>query len=165
MKNRLHKLFSFLGTALLGLLGFSSCGSGLIDGGDLPDLRVEYGTPNCNFKVDITVVDESGKSLEGIKVIPAGIENKSGGLSQQDVAMLRGKDTLSTDGKGRAVHTYRIFSSPEQFKIYFEDMDGDLNGGFFAKDSAEFTPVKTGEGKGWYRGEWTVSGKKTLKKK
>ena len=86
MKATFHKFFSSLGTFVLGLFGFASCDGSFIDG----PVICEYGTPNCDFKVDVTVVDESGKALEGIKVIPGGVANPGGGRSQQDVAMLFG---------------------------------------------------------------------------
>ena len=174
MKSFYKKFFPAVLSAVFSILGFAGCKGDLVvfeDDTESTDhkekeFRAAYGTPNCDFKVDVTVVDEKGQPLEGIKVIPAGIENMRSGRTLQDCAMLMGKDTLTTDSKGKATHTYNIFSSPEKFKIYFEDLDGDQNGGSFAKDSAEFIPVRTGERKdSWYSGEFTVSGVKVLKKK
>lgn len=150
MKHIFKKILSVIGPSVLGFLGFSACEI-------IPDVT-EYGTPNCNYKVDITVVDESGNHLEGIRVIHALMDVESG-MSEKDYMMTVGKDTLLTDAKGKAVHTYNIFSAPKHSKVYFEDGNGT-----FRRDSMEFTPVKTGEGKGWYSGEWTISGTKKMKK-
>ena len=155
MKNFFKKTLSVVGTTVLGVLGFSSC--------DPFITRCEYGTPNSSFKVDLTVLDENGKALEGIKVIPA--EGEYHGLDEYSFKMSQGQDTLVTDSSGKAGRTYRVMVPPDKLKVYFEDKDGSLNGGSFAKDSAEFVSEKTGKGDNhWYNGEWTVSGTKKLKK-
>ncbi len=159
MRNKIKSAMTSIASMILGALGFAGCAGGL-DPDDPGVFMDMYGTPTCSFKVNVTVVDENGKALEGIKVIPAGV-GKNSGMDERSSMMLSGKDTLSTDSKGVVSRTYRLFSSPEKLKIYFEDTAN----GAFVKDSAEFTPVKTGEGKGWYKGEWTVSGKKALNKK
>ena len=174
MKSFYKKFFPAVLSAVFSILGFAGCKGDLVvfeDDTESTDhkekeFRAAYGTPNCDFKVDVTVVDEKGKALEGIKVIPAGIEEiRGGGSTFQDNAMLMGKDTLTTASKGKATHTYNIFSSPEKFKIYFEDLDGNLNGGSFAKDSMDFAPVQTKKGDNhWYSGEYTISGTKKMKK-
>ena len=157
-----NKVISLIGPAVLSALGFSSCDP-LIN---IIDPPAEYGTPNCRFKVDMSVQDESGKALKGIKVIPAGTEDKVHGLDENGFLMSQGKDTLVTDASGKVSRTYWLFSAPEKLKVYFEDPDSDNNGGSFARDSAEFVPSKTGEGdKHWYNGEWTISGTKKLRKK
>ena len=155
------KVISLIGPAVLAALGFSSCDPII----NIIDPPCEYGTPNCNFKVDLTVQDENGKALKGIKVIPAGTVDEIHGLDENGNLMSQSKDTLVTDASGKVSRTYWLFSAPEKLKVYFEDPDGDLNGGSFARDSAEFVSTKTGEGnKHWYQGEWTLSGTKKPKK-
>ena len=154
MRKNLKKLLSAAGAAILGILGFTSCDH---------VLRCEYGTPNCNFKVDLTVQDEAGKPLKDIKVVPVG--DGLNGIDEAGFMMSQNKDTISTDASGKAQKTYSLFSPPTKVTIIFEDKDGELNGGNFKKESAEFTPVKTGKGdNNWYSGEYTVSGTVKLKK-
>lgn len=62
MKKSFAKLTAAIGPALLSMLGFSGCDDGIWNN------RCEYGTPSCDFKVDLTVVDESGKGIKGIRV-------------------------------------------------------------------------------------------------
>ena len=128
-----------------------------------------YGTPHCDLKVVIEVVDQSGKPIEGIKVVPAADKEFYGGSDDRSFKMIMGMDTLTTDKNGKVKHTYSVQSVPSAVKVYFEDVDGAKNRGTFAKDSAWFYKIKTGEDNtrdfGWYSGEWTISGKKSLKKK
>ena len=121
-------------------MGFSGCFG-----------RAAYGCPTVDFKVDITVLDQDGNGIKGINVIPA----------QND-----GTETLTTDDSGNASWFYRqVGAAPKKYKVYFEDPDGERNGGAFARDSSVFVSTQTGDGdKHWYWGEWTVKGTKTLKK-
>ncbi|MBQ6179600.1 MAG: radical SAM-associated putative lipoprotein [Bacteroidales bacterium] len=162
MKSVFQKFLRLLGPSIVGMLGFSSCGDeGILLGEDEPNWCA-YGTPTCKFKVELTVTDESGNALNGINVIPS---VKYLTLDEQDYSMFTGKDTLTTNRVGKITHLYMFMGSPETLKVYFEDTDKNREGGSFARDSAEFSAVKTGEGKGWVIGEWAVSGNKILKKK
>ena len=154
MRRLLKKLLSVFGPSLIGALGFTSC--------DLPFIpRAEYGTPNCDFKMDITVQDEAGNPLKNIKVTPVLIPGR-----KQDGSEIREElRTVTTDENGKATDKISIFGITHQIRVVFEDTDGDLNGGTFAKDSMDFTPVQTKQGdKHWYSGEYTISGTKKMKK-
>ena len=154
MRRLLKKLLSAVGPSLIGALGFTSC--------DLPFIpRTEYGTPNCDFKVDITVQDEAGNPLKGIKVTPVLIPGR-----KQDGSEIREElRTVTTDENGKATDKINFFGITHPIRVVFEDTDGDLNGGTFAKDSMDFTPVQTKQGDNhWYSGEYTISGTKKMKK-
>lgn len=154
MRRLLKKLLSVFGPSLIGALGFTSC--------DLPFIpRTEYGTPNCDFKVDITVQDEAGNPLKGIKVTPVRIPGR-----KQDGSEIREElRTVTTDENGKATDKISIFGITHPIRVVFEDTDGDLNGGTFAKDSMDFAPVQTKKGDNhWYSGEYTISGTKKMKK-
>ena len=154
MRRLLKKLLSVFGPSLIGALGFTSC--------DLPFIpRTEYGTPNCDFKMDITVQDEAGNPLKNIKVTPVLIPGR-----KQDGSEIREElRTVTTDENGKATDKISIFGITHQIRVVFEDTDGDLNGGTFAKDSMDFTPVQTKQGDNhWYSGEYTISGTKKMKK-
>ena len=160
MKNIFKKLIALLGPAVLTALGFAGCENGIIQN---DGLRAEYGTPTCSFKLELTVTDESGKALKDIRVIPAA--GKYYGLDKNGFNLAQGKDTLITDVSGKVSRTYSVMTVPYKLKVYFEDLDGEDNGGTFARDSDDFASVKTGKGDNrWYQGEWTVSGTKKLKK-
>ena len=149
MNNRSHKLFSFLGTFVLGVLGFTSCGE-TIDG----PILCEYGTPSGKFNVDIKVTDESGKPLKDISVSPVLLHAPNFDIRRQVL------ETIKTDASGKASRTYDNWWV-DDVRVIFEDESG-----VFAKDSADFKPVQTKEGdKHWYVGEKTVSGTHKLKKK
>lgn len=89
MKKSFAKLTAAIGPALLSMLGFSGCEDNIWSN------RCEYGVPSCDFKVDLTVLDESGKGIKGIRVVP----------SKQ---LTYDKDTLFTDENGKAVGAYDL---------------------------------------------------------
>ena len=136
MKKSFAKLTAAIGPALLSMLGFSGCEDNIWSN------RCEYGVPSCDFKVDLTVLDESGKGIKGI----------------------RDKDTLFTDENGKAVGAYDGVWPMNEVKFYFDDVDGDANGSF-KRDSLTVTAEKLKGGSGnWYQGEFALKGTKTLKK-
>lgn len=143
MKKSFAKLTAAIGPALLTMLGFSGCED--VNG------RCEYGTPNCDFKVDLTVVDENGKGIKGIRVVPS-------------ERLTYDKDTLYTDETGKAVGNYDQAWPYDEVKFYFDDVDGDANGSF-KRDSltVKAETLKGGSGN-WYQGEFALKGTKTLKK-
>ena len=145
MKKSFAKLTAAIGPALLSMLGFSGCEDNIWNN------RCEYGTPSCDFKVDLTVVDESGKGIKGIRVVP----------SKQ---LTYDKDTLFTDKNGKAVGAYDGVWPMNEVKFYFDDVDGDANGSF-KRDSltVKAETLKGGSGN-WYQGEFALKGTKTLKK-
>ena len=145
MKKSFVKLTAAIGPALLSILGFSGCEGGF--GGN----RCEYGTPSCDFKVDLTVVDESGKAIKGIRVAPS-------------ERLTYDKGTLYTDENGKAVGAYDGAWPKSEVKFYFDDVDGDANGSF-KRDSLTVKAEKLKDGSGnWYEGEFALKGTKTLKK-
>ena len=145
MKKSFAKLTAAIGPALLSMLGFSGCEDNIWSN------RCEYGVPSCDFKVDLTVLDESGKGIKGIRVVP----------SKQ---LTYDKDTLFTDKNGKAVGAYDGVWPMNEVKFYFDDVDGDANG-YFKRDSLTVTAEKLKGGSGnWYKGEFALKGTKTLKK-
>ncbi len=144
MKKSFAKLTAAIGPALLTMLGFSGCK-------DVFEGYCEYGTPNCDFKVDLTVVDEAGKGIKGIRVVP----------SEQ---LTYRKDTLYTDENGKAVGNYAQVWPYDEVKFYFDDVDGEANGSF-KRDSLTVKAEKLKDGSGhWYEGEFALKGTKALKK-
>ena len=146
MKKSFAKLTAAIGPALLSMLGFSGCGDNIWNG------TVEYGTPTCDFKVDLTVVDEGGKAIKGIRVTPS------------EQRLIYDKEALYTDENGKAVGSYDDAWPYGEVKFYFDDVDGEANGSF-KKDSLTVKAEKLKDGDGnWYEGEFALKGTKTLKK-
>ena len=142
MMKLFKKILMLAGPGILSALGFASCH---VFGEE------EYGTPTADFKVDLTVQDTEGHGIKGINVIPA-----------KDY----GTKALTTDDSGRAQGSFHgTIWVPANYKVYFEDPDGELNGGTFARDSAEIATSQTGKGDGhWYMGERTAKGTKVLRR-
>ena len=115
MRNRVHKLFSFLGTFVLGVLGFTSCGE-TIDG----PILCEYGTPSGKFNVDIKVTDESGKPLKDISVSPVLLHAPNFDIRRQVL------ETIKTDASGKASRTYDNWWV-DDVRVIFEDESGVLH--------------------------------------
>lgn len=123
MKSRIKNFWKYLAAAVLGVLGFSSCGEEIEPEG-------MYGSPYASFKALGTVKDEAGKPIEGIKVSV----NKD--WSQWGEGIIT--DNIFTDAKGEYILDQRIWPAEPVVTIFFEDVDGAANGGEFA--SAEAKP-------------------------
>lgn len=138
MKIKLQSFYLRFISFCLVLLGFSSCES--------TDPRVEYGTPSADYKVKGKVVSDTAEDpIKNIRVVM--IENE-----EESASYLMG-DTVSTDIKGEfEINTHRF--PYNEFKIKFEDIDGELNGEF--EDKAEVIQFQNSdykEGVSWYKGE------------
>ncbi|MBR1926712.1 MAG: radical SAM-associated putative lipoprotein [Bacteroidales bacterium] len=162
MKRFFRKLLSVFGPAVVSALGFSGCDI-------IPIGRAEYGSPSADFKVDISVTDESGNPLKDIKVTPVllytSVNKNYMGQDLPPKTIREELPALSTDEAGKALNMYSLTSVSKDVRLIFEDVDGELNGGSFAKDSVDLAVVKSKNGdNNWYSGEWTVSGKMNLNK-
>ena len=160
MSMRINRIWRFLASTALGLLGFSSCewlGIGVC----------MYGEPHADFKAIGTVTDNSGKPVEGIRVAVQQhrhYENSESVIYDQNDWY--DNDTLFTDSNGKYELVRSVFSAPNRVTIVFEDIDGEENGGEFEK--AEVNPkvnqTKKGD-KSWYGGAFQVEADARLKKK
>lgn len=149
MKQR--NLLSRILTATLGVLGFAGC-----DGsGNNEDM---YGSPIVEFQVKGMVLSPEEKPLEGVQVIVRRAWNNHPMEA----------DTLYTNTQGE-------FESPEyrtvgidQQKVYFNDVDGEANGGAFEADSVMLKDMKVEQRKkgdgAWYNGKFRYSVVQKLKK-
>ena len=143
-------------TALLSLLGFSSCDPDDIFGGWG---IAAYGQPHANYKVVGDVKDPAGKPIQGIRVVVD---------PGQDYYPYF-QDTLYSDAKGQFQKDLR-FSWPDEFKdgsVKFEDVDGAENGSFKTKvlKRSDLEVKQTAKGKGaWYEGDFTITAKTKLEK-
>lgn len=131
------------------LLGFASC----------DDSKEMYGSPTVKFQVKGKVTSDAGTPLEGIQVLVR---------KNWDNDPLGGSDTIYTDAKGE-------FASPEVTvgglnaqKAYFNDVDGNVNGGTFKSDSIalkEMDKKQLEKGGEWYAGKFELTTTVKLKKR
>ena len=145
-------------TALLGLLGFSSCDpdNDIFGGGGL----CAYGQPHANYKVIGEVKDPAGNPIEGIRVVVSPGADKA----------VYYNDTLYTDAKGQFQKEELKYSWPDEFNtgtVKFEDVDGEAHGSFntkvLKKGDYEVKQTKKGDGN-WYDGDFTITAKTKLEK-
>lgn len=160
-RNMIKRLKRLLGPVIMGLLGFAACGeNALLDYSLNPTANsTSYGTPYGVFKVDVRVFDEAGKPIKGIMVLPV-VLHSFGTCSNTSLL-----DPIFTDGTGKASNAYGSYWVSDKVTIYFNDLDGALNGGSFASDSLVVKPVQLKKPEGLYSGEYSVSGIKRLRKK
>lgn len=142
--------FKSLGGLVLTLLGFGGMASGCIP------FAAEYGAPHADFKAEITVADEQGKPLQGIRTVLR-YRNEAG----YDVPYYQ-SDTLYTSNMGIALFDGTVFSAPKYVDIVYEDLSGE----YMSSDTYGLEPVRIREGdKKWYSGSYLLTYTKNLKKK
>ena len=152
MKKKWYRIANGALSALLVLLGFEACSE---EGG-----REEYGTPTVDFHVVGQVTNAEGEPIEGIRVTTRGYFNFHDGTTEQ---------TTYTDKEGHfATKEMRSISIDPMMRVVFEDVDGEANGGVFAKDSVmadAMTRTQVGKGDGhWYDGKYELRVNKKLRK-
>ena len=126
-KNHIIPLLNKLIFALIALLGFSC---------DPKNSRDEYGSPEADFKVNGTIVDEvTLNKLSDIQVIMEG-------------------DTILSDENGNYEVGVRDFPTDRAYLVSFKDVDGELNNSYSQLDTiVEFENPEFENGDGWYSGE------------
>jgi len=150
MKVRINRWYNALVTALLSMLGISSCG------GESGEAACEYGTPYVDYQVKGIVTDEAGTPIKGIRVsVPyAGGESEAG---------------LSTETDASGQYVLQEFTSYHNDCIVFEDIDGDANGGQFLSETVDIEEMSKVQlekgGEGWYGGKYEVTANMKLQKK
>ena len=150
MKKKWYRIANGALSALLVLLGFEAC----------TEESEEYGTPTVDFHVVGQVTNAEGDPIEGIRVTTRGYFNFHDGTTEQ---------ATYTDKDGHfATMEMRSISIDPMMRVVFEDVDGEANGGVFAKDSVmadAMTRTQVGKGDGhWYDGKYELRVNKKLRK-
>ena len=130
---------------LFALLGFTSCGFGM----------VEYGVPHVSFSLKARVVDEAGTPIPGIEVR----------TERGDYFVYK---TGFSDYQGYIDAYGSFWPGMEHEDVQFIDVDGEANGGEFETLIVKIENVtQTEEGSGrWYEGAYTADlGTVTMKLK
>lgn len=137
------------------LLGFTSCSNNEDGNGEI---TYAYGTPYTRFQVKGKVTSETDEPLKGIRVVVRTEWNNHPMLA----------DTVYTDAQGEFKTQELGGSTIAEQKVYFDDVDGDANGGSFKSDSIslkEMKPEKLEEGSGWNKGTFEFSTETPVKLK
>lgn len=145
MKIRFFRWYNVVLTALLSVLGFSSCSSEPMD---------MYGTPSTTYQILGNVTDEEGNLISGILV------------SAEEFADRHWYNLASK--KTNHGEYYLNFESYGGTKLIIQDVDGEDNGGEFASDTIDIdykSAVKVKEGEGWNSGTYKITQNIQLKKK
>lgn len=135
----------------LGLLGFTACNNN-----EEEEVLLMYGSPYTKFQVKGTVTSEADEPLKGIQVIVRTLWNNDPIIA----------DTLYTDEKGEFQTQELGTGGIGKQKVYFNDIDGEENGGAFKSDSIALKNMdmkKIEEGDGWYRGKYEITPKSPIK--
>lgn len=151
-----NKWMTRLLSGALVALGFTACD----DENNPEDYPLEYGTPTVEYRVKGTVTDEAGNPIENIRVI---IRN-----AWDNTPNPYADDTVYTDKQGAFANEMNTTGGIDKQKVYFDDINGEANGGTFQPDSTsltdmEVTQVKEGSGN-WYQGQYEFTVEKKLKK-
>lgn len=140
---------------LMALLGFGVQGCEYLDKPDGGEVCM-YGTPTVEFHLSARVVDQAGNPIQGIEATTKGgmpFDDKTGFSNYQGI-----------------IEAYTHYGFPgDQYEVIFNDIDGEANGGEYAKlilDITEkVTQVEQGDGS-WYSGGYKAElGDVTLKLK
>lgn len=130
---------------LMALMGFGAVACEEVNS----DVAGEYGVPHVTFSLKARVVDEAGEPIEGIKVSANWIE----GYTNQD-------GEININGS--------VFTG-SQYRVTFEDVDGEANGGEFETLTLDITDQveQTADGSGsWNDGAFKAElGDVTMKLK
>ena len=146
------KLFSWLCTAIVSLLGFAACDK------EIPSAA--YGSPSADYKYMGTVTDEDGNPIKGINVV----FQKQGFNGIIPPEILR----IETDKNGKYETDYIHWNSGGIDQVTYTDVDGEENGGHFEDKTIAIYKMdkqKTGEGSGWYQGKYIFSSEIKLEAK
>lgn len=109
--------------AVLGFFG-ASCEKALEAEESEGGMLLMYGSPTVEYTVKGVVTDEEGNPIKGIKVTPVYNDSYS----------------LTTSKKGEFSDAF--YSTANCPYYIFEDIDGEKNGGLFAKDTIRANDLK-----------------------
>ncbi len=107
--------------------------------GEINFMKCEYGTPHADFEIKGRVTDVSGTPIKGIAVT---------------VDETYPADSAFTAADGTYILRGGMFPQ-KTITIAFDDIDGELNGGKFSKETLEVGLKKLSEGSGnWDYGDY-----------
>jgi len=144
MSHKIIKGYNKVIAFLLSILGIGS--SVTFTACDVVNGGCEYGTPHADFKITGTVTNESGGTVNGVKVLMM-------------------YDSTYTDANGDYTIVAEDFPDDQTFPIQFIDIDGDDNGKLQTLDTTVvFVDPEFENGDNhWYSGETATEFDVTLK--
>lgn len=123
---RVKNLFESLLAGAVSLLGFSNC----------DNQEVMYGTPMSFYEIKGTVTDETGRPVDGARVIMRMLDNKK--------ALAVRSDTAFTDSKGGYQILDQTISTRYKIRMVCQPVNDSLEA-----DSINITPSFKDNGDGW----------------
>lgn len=143
----LKRMVGSLLTAVLAILGFSSCKEELM-----------YGTPHGEFEISGIVTDEAGDPMEGMRVISRS-RRSTGDDSEYGYSTTENCDTVYTDSKGHYVIEQETIAGPKWAFVLAEDPDGGYESAY-----EELNLKYHGGDHDWYFGKAVATADFVLKK-
>lgn len=149
-KSKWNRMFNRVLSGLLVLLGFSAC-SDYEDNNNL----CMYGTPTARHEIKGKVVtaDKDKVSIPNIQVVVVS-KFLLDQAREYGVDISHGTDTLYTDTQGEFKYEGGGISPQEEYRIFYNDIDGKENKGLFVSDSTDVKtePTEPGDGS-WNKGK------------
>lgn len=169
MKQKAHTFYRIILGALMGILGFSSCGKEGLNPFGGGESRCMYGQPSATFKLVGTVKDETGKPVKGIRVVYNPYADKDLNAKGNEYFKYN-LDTLYTDDNGKFASDALKYNWPEipAHELIVSDVDGATNGEY-SDEKVPAAKIKSSHSKqgsnDWYKGTFTLSSDVVIKKK
>ena len=156
MKVRFNRWYNAVLTALLSMLGYTSCSNDEEDGHD----ALMYGVVVPYIEWRGTVTDETEVPIQGIT---AQVKYAVKDYNNPPIVNYYTVDSVSSNADGHfAIHSHG--SKDPDFKLILQDSDGDANGGTFLSDTLTLTDLVAEEIPG-NNGVYEIKNKIKLKKK
>ena len=159
MKVRFNRWYNAVLTALLSMLGYTSCSNDEDNGRDA-QIALMYGVVVPYIEWRGTVTDEAEVPIQGIT---AQVKYAVKDYNNPPIVNYYTVDSVSSNADGRfAIHSHG--SKDPDFKLILQDSDGDANGGTFLSDTLTLTDLVAEEIPG-NNGVYEIKNKIKLKKK
>jgi putative lipoprotein (rSAM/lipoprotein system) len=146
IKKSFFRGFDKIIVLLLGSFGmFSACND---------EMPLEYGMPHADFEIKGTVTNNTtSQPIQNIRVVRPHFPD----VESECECTPRPGDTIYTDKNGQYAFAFRDSPGPN-YRLKFEDVDGEDNGGLFETKEIEGKfiqndQVKKGDGR-WYNGKF-----------
>lgn len=146
-ENYLMRLVGALLTAVLAVLGLSSCNG-----------EYMYGTPHADFEISGIVTDEEGDPMEGVRVISRSRRDAGEG-TDYGYSTTIDCDTAYTDAKGHYLIERTDVFGPKWVFVLAEDPEGG-----YGPEYEELHLKYQGGDHDWYDGKAVVTADFVLKK-
>lgn len=155
MAKKALSLYKYILSALMGLLGFSSC--------IIP--RAEYGSPHATLSIKAKIVDESGAPVSNAKIRLRTEDNVDHGTYIHDGYIIPLYNKSDSNGMIDTTGTfYAVPCKGETYFVFYAKDNPHLER-VFKDDSVMVNPVQVKKAKDWFWGSYNLEGTLKLKEK